>query len=94
MVHTHGFHTDKIFHDQHGHLSIIQLPNLPLAGWLVSLIASQFVTDIFLKSSLRDLSTLFLFTWAFLEITQGQSYFRKALGGVIMVGILMGIFSN
>jgi hypothetical protein len=45
-----------------------------------------------INAGFANLSTAFLFTWAYLEITQGASYFRRVLGAVVLAGVLMSFF--
>jgi uncharacterized protein (DUF697 family) len=84
--------TVKFIIDQNNKFVVWQTPNLPLVGWLLCLVISRLVPAGSVKAGFVDLSTAFLFTWAYLEITKGASYFRRALGVVIMVTILIGFF--
>jgi hypothetical protein len=85
---------ERFFHDKHGNLTLFLPPNPPLIGWLASLLASWVVSGSSIKTDFSQLSRLFLFTWAYLEIVHGTSYFRQLLGVVIMVVVLMGVFSQ
>lgn len=85
-------HKDRFFHDTDGNLAVIQFPNIPLTGWILSLVLSLVPFPHTIKSGFMVLSTTFLFTWAFLELTPRTSYFRQALGAVIMILVLVGIF--
>lgn len=80
---------DKLWRDKDGHLSLIELPNIPLAFaalfWIISIVmpAGKF------KSGAEILNFGFLFTWAWLEIKTGKSYFRRILGCVILLYIVV-----
>lgn len=78
--------------DDHGRLTLWQWPNIPLYGWAVFKILSMFVDASPLKDGLNGISTAFLFTWAYLEITQGVNYFRRVLGLVVMGFVVVGLF--
>ena len=68
---------------------IAQKPNLPLIVWFVSFV----ITKIPLLSYVHHLFDLIsygaIFTWAWLEIFQGVNNFRKGLGILVMVIILV-----
>jgi hypothetical protein len=73
-------------------MTLWQVPNLPIIGWFSCLVISHFISAGVMKAGFASLSTAFLFTWAYLEITEGASYFRRALGGVVLVSVLMSFF--
>lgn len=76
------------FKDKHGHWAIMQWPNALLMVWIVLLLI-----NLPLRSRPIGLvQSAVLFTWAYLEITQGISRFRKTLGAVILVGIIVSYF--
>ncbi len=62
----------------------MQRPNIPLIGWFVFTATSLFVKSSALHSLFGYISFGFIFTWAWLEITTGTSYFRRALGAIIL----------
>jgi hypothetical protein len=74
-----------LFKDKDGKVVLIERPNLPLIGWLVFLALGH----LFDSAGCRWLSTAFIFTWAFLEITQGTTYFRRALGVIVFGAVIM-----
>lgn len=47
-----------------------------------------------LKSGTEQIGSAFLFTWAFLEITQGVNYFRRALGIIVMTALILSYLSR
>jgi len=75
-----GFFTDK-----HGNRVIMQKPNLPILGWL----ALTLINYAAHSSQIAWLATALLFTWAFMELYQGDSYFRRLLGLVVIAAILI-----
>ncbi len=82
------------FEDDKGNISILQKPNAPLYGWIVFKLLSLIIDTSNIKNGFAKLSTAFLFTWAYLEITKGKSYFRRTFGLVIMVLIIVSYFRN
>jgi hypothetical protein len=80
----------NFFKSSEGEVVIVQRPNLLIIAWLIVQVL------LFLKigpsSPFRALATAMLFTWAYMEIDQGKSPFRRCLGAVIMVVIVTGLF--
>ena len=67
---------------------IVQKPNLPLIVWFVALIISKLPLHLLLVKILELISFGAIFTWAWLEIFFGVNYFRRILGGVVMLVII------
>ena len=74
----------KFVSDKDGRVVIVQSPNLPIIGWLMCLVAAQLVGPAYLKTGFQALSGAFIFLWAYLEIVQGSSYFRRMVGLIVM----------
>jgi hypothetical protein len=85
---------DKLLKDKNGRIVVWQSPNIPLAGWFIFMVAAKLLHDGALKNGAQFLSTAFIFTWAFLEITKGDSYFRRLLGLVIFLMTILAHFKN
>jgi hypothetical protein len=65
-----------------------QPPNLPqLVGWAALLLSWPLGGAYGYVAGLISFGGFF--TWAWLEIFEGDSYFRRTLGGVVMVIILV-----
>lgn len=79
---------DQFFKDEHGKWAVVQWPNILLWAWIGIVAVSLFWHD----SHLKILQSCVLFAWAYLEITEGDSYFRRILGAVVMATVLFGIF--
>lgn len=82
----------KLFLDKDGDVAVWQMPNLPLFGWLVFKIVAMLAGEGTVQDGFTLLSTTFLFTWAYLEITSGASLFRRLLGNVVMAAVVVGTF--
>ena len=91
MTAVNSFKLQRFFKDKDGHVVIAQLPNLPLGGWIVFKLLSLLTAQNHLKKGLAQVSLVFLFTWAYLEITEGVNYFRRLLGLSIMLVIIISI---
>lgn len=78
--------------DSAGKWKVIQLPNVPLAVWLVLTVMSAVLHDGTLKQGISALRDAVLFTWSYLEITAGDSRFRRLLGAVVMTLLVIKFF--
>ncbi|MGF7228576.1 MAG: hypothetical protein ACQR33_01175 [Candidatus Saccharibacteria bacterium] len=83
---------NKCIRDKNNRVVIWQLPNIPIIGWFVCAIAARLFHAKHIHMGFADLSTAFLFVWAYLEIAQGASYFRRLLGFVVAVAIVVYYF--
>lgn len=71
--------------DKDGKITLAQSPNLPIVGWIAFKLAAMLTTNAQLKTGFELIGTAFLFTWAYLEITEGDSNFRRLLGVLVML---------
>ncbi len=80
---------DKCFKDKRGKLVLAQKPNVPLWGWIISTVLSY----VFSKGKVHNLFQIMafgsLFAWAYLEITSGINYFRRVLGAIVLIVIII-----
>lgn len=78
-----------IFKDKSGKIVIAQKPNLPIKVWFFAFLISKLP----LPQILTEISSLIafgaIFTWAWLEIFDGVNLWRRALGGIVMLFIIM-----
>ncbi len=79
---------DKTFRDNDGNIVLAQMPNLPLIVWIVTSLLTLIVTSGKINTVLDLVAYGSLFTWAWLELFQGVNYFRRALGLVVLIGII------
>jgi hypothetical protein len=75
----------NFFKDKHGKVVLVQPPNLPIIGWFGFSVINFFVHS----PQLAWLATALLFTWAFMELYLGASHFRRLLGLIVLVEILI-----
>lgn len=76
------------FKDKNGKIAVAQLPNPPLIAFLVFRFL-QMVASGTLQQMASVVAFGSLFTWAWLELFQGANYFRRLLGIVVLVGIIL-----
>lgn len=83
---------DKCFKDEKGNYAVSQFPNLPLGLFIIFFSFEKL--QVFLKYStqIHQLSILFLFVWAYLELTEGVNYFRNLLGFTVCFFTIVSLF--
>jgi hypothetical protein len=81
----------SLFKDDDNKLAIWQMPNVLLSSWIATKLLGFIVTGRF-KSGLDLLGMAVLFAWAYSELNTGVNYFRKVLGLVVLVPIVIGFF--
>lgn len=84
--------TKRFFRDSNGQITIWQSPNLLLSAWIIFEVIKLIVSKGKLKTGLEQLSSVTLFAWAYLEATTGVNYFRKVLGLLVLIIIIVGFF--
>jgi hypothetical protein len=71
--------------DKNGKVIVWQAPNLPLWSWFIFMLLSKIISRGGLYSAFKYLSAVSLLVWAVLEITKGDSYFRRFIGLAILL---------
>jgi len=84
---------DKCFKAPNGKQGLWQTPNAPLIVWFVALILGKLL-DGKPADFMQAVQFGAIFTWAWLEVFQGVSYFRRALGAVVLVLSVMSMMSK
>ncbi|MCL1495340.1 MAG: hypothetical protein M1G31_32005 [Pseudanabaena sp. Salubria-1] len=79
---------DKIFRDREGKVVLAQIPNLPLIVWIVASLLRLIFTTGKVNIGLEAIAFGSLFTWAWEELFQGVNYFRRALGFLVLIGLI------
>lgn len=74
----------SFFTNAHGEQTIAQAPNAPVLGWTVFGIASRMALKEDNQRILRAVSIACLGLWAVLELTRGESGFRRTMGGLTL----------
>lgn len=65
------------------------MANVPLSVWLLATIVAKFVHVAQIKYAAEFIAAVFLFTWAYMELRSGASWFRRILGLVVGLTILI-----
>ena len=81
---------DRTFRDSEGKIVIAQMPNLPLSVGIVASLLTLILTTGKINLGLELVAFGSLFTWAWEELFQGVNYFRRALGLIVLVGLIAG----
>lgn len=82
----------KFFQDKNGKWTIGQFPNLPIAIWAVLTVISLLMAESPLRTNIEQLKAAVLLVWAYLEVSDGDSGFRRLLGGIVLLFIVYGYF--
>ena len=80
---------NQIFRDQEGKFVLAQMPNLPLITWIVASLLKIIFTTGKINIALEALAFGSLFTWAWEELFQGVNYFRKTLGLLVLIALIV-----
>jgi hypothetical protein len=80
---------DQVFRDRHGQIVMAQMPNLPIIIWGVASLLKIIFTTGRIQSGLELIALGCLFTWAWEELFQGVNYFRRALGLLVLVSMIV-----
>ncbi len=83
----------NLFKDKNDKIVIWQFPNLIFIIWMILEVTTLILSSGKLKTSISLMKDAALFTWAYLELISGVNYFRKALGLVVLVLVIIGYFS-
>lgn len=81
---------EKCYKDKKGAVVIGQRPNAPIILWAISRVTLLVISS---ESVMYKLVEAFafgmLFVWAWLELTSGVTYGRRALGGIVLLFVLL-----
>ncbi|NUN66556.1 hypothetical protein HCU40_17765 [Pseudanabaena biceps] len=80
---------DKVFRDREGKVILAQMPNLPFIVWIVVTVLKLIFTTGKISTGLEVIAFGVLFTWAWEELFQGVNYFRRALGFIVLVSLIL-----
>jgi hypothetical protein len=83
---------DKLLRNKEGKLILWQFPNTPLFGWLIFTLLASIFEHGRIHGGFRLLAQTFLFVWAYFELTSGDTIFRKVLGTIVLIYIVLSLF--
>lgn len=76
------------FRDPNGHITLWQYPNIALWGWIITIAINHFAKN----EKLAAIGTAFLLAWAIMELVSGVNYFRRLLGLLVIVVVVLPWF--
>lgn len=79
----------RFFEDKDGRIVIFEQPNLPLLVGLIATVLSWVLPYGQLNFIAALISFGALFTWAWLELTDGRSWYRRALGCAVLIWLVL-----
>ena len=79
---------NQVFRDDEGKIVLGQPPNLPIIVWIGATLLKMIFATGQINTGLELIAFGTLFTWAWEELFQGVNYFRRALGLIVLVGLL------
>ena len=80
---------DRTFRDSEGNIVIAQMPNLPILVGTTALFLHFVLSGGTLQTTLGLIGFGALFTWAWQELFDGVNYFRRSLGLIGLVGLIV-----
>jgi hypothetical protein len=80
---------DRFFRDKDGNIVIAQMPNLPISIWAIASLFRLIFTTGKINLGLDLVATTSLLIWSLLELFQGVNYFRRSLGFIVIVSLLV-----
>jgi hypothetical protein len=85
---------DRLFRDGTGEIVIGQPPNLPIVIWVSATLLKLVFKTGQVNIALDLLAFSSLLYWSFLEITQGANYFRRDLGVVVLIALIISVIGR
>jgi hypothetical protein len=85
---------DRLFRDGTGEIVIGQPPNLPIVIWVSAMLLKLVFKTGQIKLALDLLGFSSLLYWSFLEITQGVNYFRRDLGTIVLIALMISVIKE
>ncbi len=80
---------DQVFRDESGKIVLAQMPNLHLIIWIIASLLKIIFTTGKINIGLDALAFGSLFTWAWEELFQGVNYFRRTLGSLVLIALIV-----
>ena len=91
----HSLVGDFFRNPETGEIVVFQLPNIPLWVFLAATaIRMLFHPHGAIGTVVSVVGTVALLVWAGLEIARGESPFRRVLGGVVAIVVLVGLLTS
>ena len=82
--------SQKFWEDRQGNFVVWQAPNIWLWIWIVTLVLGWFIPYIsWLQTIISWTSLIALVIWAILEVKSGVNYFRRTIGFLVLVLLVL-----
>lgn len=81
----------SLFRTDEGNIVLWQSPNPPLIAWIVLRVLAIILPNADLRSSASSLATIAISIWAYLELTDGVTVFRRVIGATVLVVITVSL---
>ncbi len=92
MISSMRFHASRFFRDKENKIVLWQYPNLLIWVWIILKLIIMVLSSSPLRSGFEQLSAAVLFAWAYLELTSGVNYFRRALGATVLAFVIVSFY--
>ena len=79
---------EKFWENDRGQTIIWQKPNIYLKTWAVCTVINIFLPIGWLDTILSYIGLIALIAWAALEVYSGVNYFRRVIGGLVLLILL------
>jgi hypothetical protein len=80
---------NQVFRDDEGKIVLGQSPNLLIIVWITATLLKMIFATGKINTGLEVVAFGTLFTWAWEELFQGVNYFRKALGFIVIISLIV-----
>ena len=84
----------NFFRDKDGKVVVGQRPNVYIYVWIVSRVGEKLMHGATVQNILWWIGTLSLIIWAWLELSDGVNYFRRTLGLIILILLIVSVFKE
>jgi hypothetical protein len=81
--------SEKFWDDKQGNFVVWQKPNIWLWTWIVTLVIGWFIPYGGFEKFVGLISLIALAIWAILEVYSGVNYFRRTLGVLVLLMLIL-----
>lgn len=82
----------RFWHDKHGNFVVWQKPNVFLWIWIIALVLAIVFGHNVITKWLGIIGGISIIIWAALEVGWGVNYFRRTLGALVLLLIIVSRF--
>lgn len=81
--------SQKFWEDKNGNAIVWQPPNKWLSLWFITMVLGWFLPRGLVEQAIGLISLVALIIWAGLELTKGVNYFRRLIGLLVLLVIIV-----